>query len=152
MSRTALSLVLIFIIYVALIWWRIIFAVNFEIKGNYFYFYYKREKKYSAIGLTEAALRRFTLPFIQDPPNFDLVFCLALFFPHSLLGTQEYYCTALSLSALSFKGVLSGLRQFLATESPLKMMKNAFYFISKALFLLKIFKFLSWGHEAKWLD
>ena len=41
------------------------------------------------------------------------------------------------------KGTLSGLRQFLATESPLKLMKNAFYFTSKALFVLKIFKFLS---------
>ena len=29
-------------------------------------------------------------------------------------------------------------------ESPLKMMKNAFYFILKALFGLKIFKVLSW--------
>ena len=29
------------------------------------------------------------------------------------------------------------------TGSPLKMMKNAFYFILKALFVLKIFKFLS---------
>ena len=29
-------------------------------------------------------------------------------------------------------------------ESPLKMMKNAFYFILKALFILTIFKFLSW--------
>ena len=28
-------------------------------------------------------------------------------------------------------------------KSPLKMMKNAFYFILKALFVLKIFKFLS---------
>ena len=28
-------------------------------------------------------------------------------------------------------------------DSPLKMMKNAFYFILKALFVLKIFKFLS---------
>ena len=28
-------------------------------------------------------------------------------------------------------------------ESPLKMMKNAFYFILKALFVFKIFKFLS---------
>ena len=28
-------------------------------------------------------------------------------------------------------------------EIPLKMMKNAFYFIFKALFVLKIFKFLS---------
>ena len=41
------------------------------------------------------------------------------------------------------KGALSGLRQFLATESPLKMMRNAFYFTSKALSVLKIFKFLS---------
>ena len=43
----------------------------------------------------------------------------------------------------NFKDALSGLRQFLATESPLKMMKNAFYFTLKALFGLKIFKFLS---------
>ena len=41
------------------------------------------------------------------------------------------------------KGALTGLRQFLVTESPLKMMKNAFYFTSKALFVLKIFNFLS---------
>ena len=33
---------------------------------------------------------------------------------------------------------------FLTIENPLKMMKNAFYFTSKALFVLKIFKFLSW--------
>ena len=50
-----------------------------------------------------------------------------------------------------FKGALQGLRQFLITESPLKMMKNAFYFTLKALFVLKIFKFLSWllGHVEK---
>ena len=41
------------------------------------------------------------------------------------------------------KGTLSGLRELLAIESPLKMIKNAFYFTSKALFALKIFKFLS---------
>ena len=36
-------------------------------------------------------------------------------------------------------------------ESPLKMMKNAFYFILKALFILKIFKFLPrlLGHVGK---
>ena len=53
-----------------------------------------------------------------------------------------------------FNGILSRLRQLLATESPLKMIKNAFYFISKALFLLKIFKFLSrhFGQVAKRLD
>ena len=33
-------------------------------------------------------------------------------------------------------------------------MKNAFYFILKALFVLKIFKFLSWlfGRAEKWFD
>ena len=44
---------------------------------------------------------------------------------------------------LKLKGALSGLRQSLATENLLKMMKNAFYFTLKALFVLKIFKFLS---------
>ena len=41
------------------------------------------------------------------------------------------------------QGALSGLRQFLATESRLEMMENAFYFTSKAYFVLKISKFLS---------
>ena len=33
-------------------------------------------------------------------------------------------------------------------QSPLKVMENAFYFMLKALLVLKIFKFLSWdfGH------
>ena len=50
-----------------------------------------------------------------------------------------------------FKGALSELRQFLITQSPLKMVKNAFCFTLKALFVLKIFKFLSWlfGHVEK---
>ena len=43
---------------------------------------------------------------------------------------------------LLIKGALSGLRQFLATESRLKKMKNAFYFTLKVLFVLKLFKFL----------
>ena len=52
------------------------------------------------------------------------------------------------------KGALPGLIKFLAIESSLKMMKNAFYFTSKVLFVLKIFKFLSelFGHVAKQLD
>ena len=41
------------------------------------------------------------------------------------------------------KGALSGLRRLLATESRLKIRKNAFNFTSKVLFVLKIFKFLS---------
>ena len=41
------------------------------------------------------------------------------------------------------KGGLEGQRQFLATESALKVMKNVFYFTLKALFVIKIFEFLS---------
>ena len=47
------------------------------------------------------------------------------------------------LNPLNIKGALYGLRHFLASESPLKKMKNVFYFTLKALFVLKIFKFLS---------
>ena len=56
----------------------------------------------------------------------------------------------------TIKGALSGLRQFLAIQNTLKMLKNAFYFTLKALFVLKIFKLLSWlvGHVEKtaWLE
>ena len=42
------------------------------------------------------------------------------------------------------KGAISGLTQFLETESPLKMMKKVFCCVTlKALFVLKIFKYLS---------
>ena len=41
------------------------------------------------------------------------------------------------------KGALSSLKQFLATERPLKMMKNAFYFTLQSLLVLKILNFLS---------
>ena len=39
-------------------------------------------------------------------------------------------------------------------ESPLKMMKNVFYFMLKTLFVLEIFQFLSWlfGYAEKQLD
>ena len=57
----------------------------------------------------------------------------------------------ISLVACNVKAGLSPLKKILFVgfnESPLKMMKNAFYFILKSLFVLKIFKFLSWvfGH------
>ena len=43
---------------------------------------------------------------------------------------------------------------FWTTENPVKMMKNVFYFTAKALFILKIFKSLSWlfGHVSKRVD
>ena len=52
------------------------------------------------------------------------------------------------------QGTLSGLRRLSATESSLKTVRNAFYYTWKALFVLKIIKFLSWlfGRIEKWLD
>ena len=78
------------------------------------------------------------------------LYFITLRFVGSLRATDIIWILIFS----SFKGAPSGLRPFLASESPLKMMKNAFYFTSKALFVLKIFKFLSWlfGHVAKRLD
>ena len=42
----------------------------------------------------------------------------------------------------SFKGQFWGLQKFLATETLFKMVNNAFYFVLKALLVLKILKFL----------
>ena len=42
-----------------------------------------------------------------------------------------------------FKGPLWRVTQFLPTESPLKNDENAFYFKLKALFVHKIFAFVS---------
>ena len=55
---------------------------------------------------------------------------------------------------IKFKQALSGLIQYLAAGSPIKMMKNAFYSSSKAYFIFKILKFFSWlfGHVGKQLD
>ena len=62
--------------------------------------------------------------------------------------------TNLKLDTTEIKDALSGLRSFLAIESPLKLMKKAFYFTSKANFVLQIFKLFSrfFGHVTKWLD
>ena len=55
---------------------------------------------------------------------------------------QNLWKTALKKFEV-IKGTLSGLRQFLATESSLKIMKNTFCFTSKAISVLRIFKFFS---------
>ena len=70
------------------------------------------------------------------------------------LNYNVFFMSYTTYGLLCFKGELSGQRQFLAIESPLKMMKNAFYFTSKALFVLKIFMFLScfFGRVTKRLD
>ena len=73
-----------------------------------------------------------------------------------LLGTSFYIIPWFQyFIGTSFFHNLFSIQQFLkAVESPLKMMKNAYYFTSKALFVLKIFKSLSWlfGYASKRLD
>ena len=63
---------------------------------------------------------------------------------HNLVWYHNYWWNCLWKScedkirfSSNIKGALSGLRQFLATKSPLKMIKNVFYFTSKALFVFK---------------
>ena len=55
----------------------------------------------------------------------------------------ESFLQVVLFTNLRFKGALSSQTQYLATESPLKMMKNAFYFILFQLVVLRVFKFLS---------
>ena len=62
-----------------------------------------------------------------------LLFCLKFYEKFLPVNDKKSYV----------RGALSSLRQFLATESPLKMLKNAFYFTLEALLVLKVFKFLS---------
>ena len=70
------------------------------------------------------------------------------FFPGTarLWNSLPIECFSLTYDLSGFKVGLSPSKQICVIcfiESPLKMMKSAFYFILKALFILKIFKFLS---------
>ena len=58
-----------------------------------------------------------------------------------------------TLLSSSIKGPLLGLKHFLKIENPSKMMKNVFYFMLKALFVLE-FTFLFWlfGYVERQLD
>ena len=53
-----------------------------------------------------------------------------------------YLMNQIFQASVPFKGALSDMRQFLATESPSHMIKNAFHFTLKVIFVLKISKFL----------
>ena len=67
------------------------------------------------------------------------------FFFFSEFSSSTCKCKFLDrMFSVNFKGALSCPRQFLATETPLKKMKNAFYYTSEALFVLKILNFLCW--------
>ena len=73
--------------------------------------------------------------------------CAAFLLRSNLKVLIEVYLIFRSLQLdVAFKVGLSPSEKNYVTcfiESPLKMMKNAFYLILKAVFVLKIFKFLS---------
>ena len=66
--------------------------------------------------------------------------------------TSKIYFMEFVIHQLNWiKRTLWGLRQFLATESSLKIMKNTFCFTLKPLFLLKIFNILTfWSFQILW--
>ena len=72
---------------------------------------------------------------------------------------HEFFTTVFNLNkfillcVVNIRFICDGEIYFLSTSS-IKMMENAFYFILKALLVLKIFKFLSrlFGHAEKQLD
>ena len=53
---------------------------------------------------------------------------------------------------VDLKGPLSGMRQFLTIQNPSKMMKNAFYFMLKALFVIETFSSWLFGYAEKRLE
>ena len=69
--------------------------------------------------------------------------------PHTVVASKAYVKVGLSPSKNLFD-------YYCFNDSPSEMMKNAFYFISKAFFVLKIFKLLSsiFGNVEKttWLE
>ena len=72
----------------------------------------------------------------------------------SYVMQDEKFDWTYPFSTTFFKDALEGLKQFLATEIRLKVMKNAFYLTVKALSVLKIFKLLPclFGHVEKQAD
>ena len=64
-----------------------------------------------------------------------------------IINFFSYFYRSIMAQTKHLKKAPLDLRQFLATERPLKMMKIAFYFTLKVLFVFKykykIFKFLS---------
>ena len=80
--------------------------------------------------------------------EYEEILCIRKILTRKSLNTDAFYTVTEKyldhIQSSRLKSALLGLRQFLVTEHPLKMTKNAFYFNLNALLVLKIFKFLSW--------
>ena len=84
-----------------------------------------------------------------------LMIMLLLYHQHAITIPLSNNILITLYHPLHLKGTFPGLRQNLATESPLKMMKNAFYFTSEALFVLNILNFCLdiWScRKTAWLE
>ena len=91
--------------------------------------------------------------------HFLLFMFLIIFILFFTIGVSGYVLLYTWLNAfvwLCVKVGLSPSKNICFIESPLKSIKNAFYFILKALFALKIFTFLSWVfglvEKTAWLE
>ena len=84
--------------------------------------------------------------FSLEIPNSCLFIYLFIVIIFSFFGGEPLFSypeeAVITIDPRKIKGALLGLRQFLANDISLKIMKNAFYYILKALLLVKIFKLL----------
>ena len=122
-------------------------AISSEVQKSFFLFINSKQEVWKNLKLVSISTK-LVYSYVRCF-SFCLNFVILSFFICLIISLH------LSLNLLGahlVNGALSGLRQFLAADSPLKMMKNAFYFTSKALFVLKIFKSWLFGHISKRLD
>ena len=102
---------------------------------------WKKLTKYKSVHL------RIHITFSTAPEKWEYLFhYLSLLTQRLYIWKGEWFFSLTSGSHLPKKKFIISFN-----ESPSKMMKNDFYFILKALYALKIFKFLSWlfGHVEK---
>ena len=80
--------------------------------------------------------------------NNKLILCdVAGLLPVNSQKRSTFFCNAIKAPSVMLKVGLSPSKKIVLIcfiESPLKMMKNAFYFVLKVLFVLEILKFLPW--------
>ena len=132
-----------------------VFFQQLHIFWNYYCNWNKTNKQTLLLHLVDEVLHHYFIGIFWRRKLRTACLCIYLFFIYSRLTTHEI--TAYNKNNDNWrqlpkvqKNENSKLKvhcqvwdNFLATESPLKMMKNAFNFTLNALFVLKIFKFLS---------
>ena len=100
-----------------------------------------RGQGYDGAGAVSGHINRISVLILRDHSKALYTYC-AIHRLNLVFGTSRKISSKRNLMGV-IKSALPGLREFLATKRPSKMLENAFYFTLKALFILKIFKFLS---------